>query len=65
MNTITIFRSDIIVFCLDEAIARAFNNPSDVTKEGLTGTGFGTVEINGKVYDWTQSHNNFRFFPAE
>lgn len=65
MTTITILRSDMIVFCLDEAIAKAFSKPSDIVKDGLIGTGYGTVEINGKAYDWTQSHDRFRFFPAE
>lgn len=65
MNAITILRSDMIVFGLDEAIAKAFNKPSDIVKDGLIGTGFGTVEINGTAYDWTQSHDRFRFFPAE
>lgn len=65
MRVITILRSDMIVFCLDEAIANAFNNPSSVVKEGLIGTGYGTIEINGEAYDWTQSHDRFRFFPAE
>lgn len=65
MTTITILRSDMIVFCLDEAIAKAFNNTSEVAKEGLIGAGYGTVEINGMAYDWTQSHDRFRFFPSE
>lgn len=65
MSAITILRSDMIVFCLDEAIAKAFNNPSEIVKDGLIGAGFGTVEVNGQDYDWTQSHDRFRFFPAE
>jgi hypothetical protein len=65
MNAITILRSDMIVFGLDEAIAKAFNKPSDVVKDHLIGTAYGTVEINGVAYDWTQSHDRFRFFPAE
>lgn len=32
---------------------------------GLIGIGYGTVEINGVAWDWTQSHDRFRFFPAE
>lgn len=65
MDAITILRSDMIVFGLDEAIAKAFNKPTDIVKEGLIGAGYGTVEINGAAYDWTQSHDRFRFFPAE
>lgn len=65
MSAITILRSDMVVFSLDEAIAKAFNKPSDIIKDGLIGIGYGTVEINGIAYDWTQSHDRFRFFPAE
>lgn len=64
MSTITILRSDMIVFCLDEAIANAFNKPSNIVKEGLIGVGYGTIEVNGEAYDWTQSHDRFRFFPS-
>lgn len=65
MDAITTLRSDMIVFGLDEAIAKAFNKPTDIVKEGLICAGYGTVEINGAAYDWTQSHDRFRFFPAE
>lgn len=65
MTTTTILRSDMVVFGIDEAIAKAFNKPSDIVKDHLIGTGFGTVEIDGVAYDWTQSHDRFRFFPAE
>ncbi len=64
MSTITILRSDMIVFCLDEAIANAFNKPSEIIKDGLIGAACGTIEINGEAYDWTQSHDRFRFFPS-
>lgn len=65
MSAITILRSDMVVFSLDEAIAKAFNKPSDIIKDGLIGIGYGTVEINGIAYDWTQIHDRFRFFLAE
>lgn len=64
MSAITILRSDMIVFCLDEAIANAFNKPSEIIKDGLIGAAYGTIEINGEAYDWTQSHDRFRFFPS-
>lgn len=44
MSTITILRSDMIVFCLDEAIANAFNKPSEIIKDGLIGAAYGTIE---------------------
>lgn len=65
MNAITILRSDMIVFGLDEAIAKAFDKPTDIIKDHLIGECFGTVEINGVAYDWTQTHDQFRFFPVE
>lgn len=65
MTTIQILRSDMVVFCLDEAIKLAFNNPSDVTKEGLVGLPCGTVELNGKAYDWVMTVDRFKFMEAE
>ena len=65
MTTIQILRSNMVVFCLDEAIKLAFNNPSDVAKEGLVGVPYGTVDVNGKAYDWIMSFDRFKFMEAE
>lgn len=65
MTAITILRSDMVVFCLDEAIKLAFNKPSDVTKEGLVGLSYGTVEVNGKAYDWVMTFDRYRFMEAQ
>jgi hypothetical protein len=64
MTTITILRSDMLVFCLDEAITLVFGKDCSVVKEGLVGLPCGTVEINGKAYDWVMSVDRFRFTEA-
>lgn len=65
MTTITVLRSNMIVFCLDEAIDWAFDKPTEVEKDGLVGLPFGTVIVDGKAWDWVKSHDRYRFTPAE
>lgn len=60
-----ILRSDMVVFCLDEAIDLAFNKPSNVEKDGLIGLPLGTVVVNGAAWDWIKTHDRYRFILAE
>ncbi len=60
-----ILRSDMVVFCLDEAIDLAFNKPSNVEKDGLVGLPLGTVIVNDVTYDWIKTHDRYRFIVAE
>lgn len=60
-----ILRSDMVVFCLDEAIDLAFNKPLKVEKDGLVGLPLGTVVIDGIAWDWIKTHDRYRFILAE
>lgn len=60
-----ILRSDMAVFCLNEAIDLAFNKPSTVEKDGLIGLPLGTVVVNGVSWDWIKTHDRYRFILAK
>lgn len=60
-----ILRSDMVMFCLDEAIDLVFNKPSGVEKEGLIGLPLGTVIVDGVAYDWVKTHDRYRFIISE
>lgn len=60
-----ILRSDMVVFCLDEAIDLAFSKPSNVEKDCLVGLPLGTVVIDGIAWDWIKTHDRYRFTLAE
>ena len=49
---------------LDGAILCAFPGAQDVQKEGLTGLTFGTVQVDGKGYDWLLKAGHYIFMEA-
>ena len=49
---------------LDGAILCAFPGAQDVQKEGLIGLTFGTIEVDGKGYDWILKAGYYLFMDA-
>lgn len=49
---------------LDGAINIAFPGCSEVKKDGLIGLPFGTVEIDGKGWDWILKADHYLFIEA-
>ena len=49
---------------LDGAILCAFPVAQDVQKEGLIGLTFGTIQVNGKGYDWLLKAGYYLFLDA-
>ena len=49
---------------LDGAILCAFPGAQDVQKEGLIGLTFGTIEVDGKGYDWLLKAGYYLFLEA-
>ena len=50
---------------LDGAITVAFPSAREVVKDGLQGLPFGTVEIDGKAWDWILKCSHYVFMEAE
>ena len=49
---------------LDGAIICAFPGAQDVQKEGLIGLTFGTIQVDGKGYDWLLKAGYYLFLEA-
>lgn len=49
---------------LDGAIACAFPCAENIAKDGLIGLPFGTVEIDGKGWDWILKSDHYVFIEA-
>lgn len=49
---------------LDGAILCAFPGAEDVQKEGLIGLTFGTIQVDGKGYDWLLKADFYLFLEA-
>jgi hypothetical protein len=49
---------------IDGAIACAFSEAQEVTKDGMVGLPFGTVEIDGKGWDWILKNDHYIFIEA-
>lgn len=62
--TIQILRSDMLVFCLDDAITQAFGKACNVVKDHLIGLPYGTVEVDGKAFDWVMKVDRVVFNEA-
>ena len=50
---------------LDGAISIAFPDATNILKEGLIGMPFGTVEIEGKGWDWILKASYYLFLEAQ
>ena len=58
-------KADMHTNRIDEAITTLFGKCVDVNWVFcIAGTAFGTVEIDGKAFDWFENHDSFRFIPA-
>lgn len=49
---------------LEGAIACAFPQVQEVVKTGMVGMPFGTVDIDGKGWDWTLKNDHYVFIEA-
>lgn len=49
---------------LDGAVACAFPFAENIVKDGLIGLPFGTVEIDGKGWDWILKNDHYVFIEA-
>ncbi len=49
---------------LDAAIECAFCGANSIIKEGLVGFPFGTIEVDGKGWDWVLKNDHYVFIEA-
>lgn len=64
-NRIVIKKSEMLTNTFEEAVELAFGKGVELVKTvGMPGFAFGTVEVNGKPFDWKVDHESWAFFQA-